>query len=158
MHAGCAGGGHRCLVGDPVKRELVRREPWPARIETSNLKALRREVGRAMEAGELAAVGPVRQWEDGRYSVEVLRLKDRTVERRWVKPAAVAGGAVTVLGGLAAVGWWVATVTLATISALSLPLLVGSAAVLLVAWLVLRKGSRPSGGCETTVTFHHRHR
>lgn len=140
-----------------MRRELERREPWPERIVHPDKKVLLQELRRAYGAGELGAVGPIRSTSEG-YAVEVLRLKGRAVERRWVKPAAVAGGVVLSLGALALVGWWMAGAVTVALGAVSVPLVVGGLAVVGLMYLALRRGNPTGGGCETTVTIRHRHR
>lgn len=111
------------------------------------------ELGRAFKAGELAAAAHLMVHPDGRYSIQVLRLKERRVVPSWRKPVLVAGGAVLTLAGLAAGGWWLAGLAVAAIPVALVPLLVGVAMVTGGALI------RPSGhGCETTVIVRHRHR
>jgi hypothetical protein len=127
-------------------------KPWPELIEGPSRKAVLREVARAVEAGELAASGPLEQAGGGRYQVAVWRIRERHVSRRWVRPVAIASGAVTAVGGLTAAAWWAATTTA---TAVGLPVLAVLAAL---GWLVYAAMSRDrGGGCETTGTIRHRH-
>ncbi len=132
-------------------------QPWPELITGPSKKAVLREVARSLKAGELAASGPLELVSPGRYQVAVWRIRERRVERPWVKPVAIATGAVTALGGLAAAGWWLAGMAVTAFSVVSVPLLVGLAAAAVLMWLALRRGNPPGGGCETTVTIRHRH-
>lgn len=96
-----------------------------------------------------------RQIANGLWAAEVVQL--RPFERRWVRPAAVAGGCMAVLAASAAAGWWllgalVDAVTAA--AAVSGATVLGVLAVLAIVTTALR---RPSG-CEITVTVRHRHR
>jgi hypothetical protein len=156
-------------VGDPVKPPEITgprsypvprgSQPWPELITGPSKKAVLREVARSLEAGELAASGPLEHVGGGRYQVAVWRIRERRVERRWVRPVAIASGAVTALSGLAAAGWWMAGMAATALSVVSVPLLVGILASAVLMWLALRRGNPPAGGggCETTVTIHHRH-
>lgn len=128
--------------------------PWPELIEGPSKKAVLREVARAVEAGELAASGPLEHAGGGRYQVAVWRIRERAVARTWRKPALVAAGAVTVLGGMALLGWWLVGATAAALGAVSLPVVAVAATLL---WLAYAGLSRGGGGCETTVTVTHRH-
>lgn len=133
-------------------------QPWPELITAGTSRAVLREVGRSVQAGELAASGPLERLEDGRWAVPVWRIRKRKVVPRWRKPVLVAGGTVLTLGGLGAAGWWLAGAATVALSAASVPLLVGLGAVLLVLGGILRAATRPSrGGCETTVIIRHRH-
>jgi hypothetical protein len=129
-------------------------KPWPELIEGASRRAVLREVGRAVAAGELAASGPLEHVGRGRYQVAVWRIRERAVERRWRKPVLVAGGAVMVLGGVAALGWWLVGAATSALAAVSLPVLGVGGALL---WLVYAGISGGGGGCETTVTVRHRH-
>lgn len=136
---------------------VVSREPWRARIEARSAVALRKELGRAMAAGELAAVGPILPVAGGGYGVDVLRLKERHVVPRWRKPVLVAGGVTLGIGGFAALGWWLVSATVSVASALSLPLIGTVAALAWLGFRALSSGSRSGSGCTTTVTITHRH-
>lgn len=107
---------------------MVKVQPWPATIACHDAAALRREVRRAHRAGELAAVGPVYQLQ-GRFAVDVLRLKDRHAAPAWRTPVLVVGGTLLVLVAAAAAGWWLslalAPVVLPVIAALALISTVG---------------------------------
>lgn len=131
-------------------------DPWPELIEGPSRRAVLREVGRAVAAGELAASGPLEHAGGGRYRVAVWRIRERAVAPAWRRPVLVVAGTVVVLGGLAALGWWLAGMATAALSAVSVPLVATVAALL---WLASRALSSSSGGgCETTVTVTHRHR
>jgi hypothetical protein len=131
------------MSGGAVARQ---REPWPALIEGPSRRAVLREVGRAMRAGELARAGQIRSLESGRWAVPVYRLKAAPAAPAWRRPVLVATGVVVVLSGAAVVGWWLAAAGPA----------VGAVAVVL---LLLRVAPRPSRGqgCTLTIT-HRRHR
>lgn len=138
----------------PVPRGF---RPWPELIEGPSRRAVLREVGRAVAAGELAASGPLEHVGGGRYQVAVWRIRERAVAPRWRKPVLVAAGAAGTLGGLALLGWWAAGAVTVALGAVSVPFLVGLGAAAALLWLALRRGNS-GGGCETTVTVTHRHR
>lgn len=126
-------------------REVERRtrEPWPALIEGQTQRALLREVGRALRAGELAGTGQMRQRENGRWVVPVYRLKDPPSVPAWRRPVLVVTGVVLVLAGAAVAGWWLTAAGPA----------VGAVAIVL---LLLRVVSRPARGRGCTITITHR--
>lgn len=122
---------------------IQRREPWPAWIEADSAADLQRALARAHRRGEIAASSYMRRTPAGRWSVQVLRLKD-PVLHPYRKPVLIAGGTVVVLGGAAAAGWWL-SVALAPVV---LPLIVAALALIPTGWMVTR-GRR---GCTITIT------
>jgi hypothetical protein len=133
-------------------QELAHR--WPEVIKGPTKRAVLQELARAWRAGELAAAAQLRQEPDGRWSVLVMRIRERRVVPVWRRtPVLVAAGTVGALAGLAALGWWLAGLAMGAAGAVSLPLLLGGGAVLLVA----RAAVRRSSGCRTRVTVEHWH-
>lgn len=124
---------------------------WAATIEAPSLRDLRREIGRAHRAGELAASGPVHLTPTGGYRVQVWRLKERSSAVAWRRPVLVAGGVLLVLGAAGAVGWWLVGATASALAAVPLPAAAGVLAIV----AGLRALLRPRG-CTVTVT-HTRH-
>ena len=120
-----------------MTRSVARREPWAATIHAPTVRRLRQEIGRAHKRGELAASGPILPVPGGGYAVQVYRLKDPA--RRVPVAVWVAGGAVAVLGGAAALGWWLVGVTAPLIVAWA-PVAAGVLAVRVLFALLSRPG------------------
>ena len=131
-------------------------EPAPVVTVTSadpyKLQAL---INREVRRKAVVVHAPIRRVAVGLWAAEVVQL--RPLERRWVRPTAVAGGCTAVLAASVAAGWWLLGVlvdAVAGAAAVSGAAILGVLAVLALVAAVLR---RPSG-CETTVIVRHRHR
>lgn len=133
-------------------RAVARRhEPWQALIEGPSRRAVLREVGRAVRAGELASTGQIRMLETGRWVVPVYRLKNAPRTAPWRRPVLIVTGVVVVLGGAAVAGWWLVAASVAAGPAAGAGLAGGVIVVLL-----LRVASRPARGRGCTITITHR--
>lgn len=132
--------------------EQTRHQGWPDVLVASSRAELLKAVGAAQRRGELGAVGLLHCADVGVWSVRVVRLRDpRPPAPAWRRPVLVGGAVVLVLGGAAALGWWLVGVTVAAVS-FSLPGVLGAAAMAVVGLALLR------GGCTVVVKVtHHRH-
>jgi hypothetical protein len=96
------------------------------------------EVAKREQAGEFERIDRTAFWdaEAGRWRIRVRRLAPPPA--RWRRPALIAAGAMTLLGALAAAGWWL----LATLAALPGLVFLGLVLVVFVAFVLARVGSR----------------
>lgn len=135
--------------------ELERVQPWPALIEGRDKKAVLGELARAFKAGELAGAHHLERLESGRWVAYVWRIKEPARRRYVPRSVLVAAGAVSVLSAAGGLGWWLVAATAPLAPVVGLPLIVGGAFLLLLAFLATRRASHSR--CTTTVTITHRH-
>ena len=107
---------------------------WPDMLVAPNRGELLRAIHAAQRGGELGAVGPLMSGSHGMCYVRVVRLRmPRRPRALWPW---LAGGAVALLAGLVAAGWWVAPmVTRAVPVAIAVP-----AQLALGRWLTRDRG------------------
>jgi len=96
----------------------------------------------------------VLELEPGLWGVQAVQL--RRLERTWVKPVAVAGGAAGVLACSAAAGWFLLGAVTDVVTAAASVSSAAALGVLAVLVLVFR-ATRSGSSCTTTVTVKHHH-
>lgn len=121
-------------------------------IQAADPFKLRDLVQREQARRTLIPRSAVQEVRPGLWAVEVVQL--RPIRRRWVRPVAVTAGAVTVLGGAAAAGWFLLSMTMTVVAGVGLGVVLTVAALLWLGYAALTSGG---SGCETTVTIRHRH-
>lgn len=125
-------------------------EPAPlVLIQAADPFKLRDFVDRERARKAMIPRSMVQEVRPGVWAVEVVQL--RPPRRRWVRPAAVAAGVLTGLGGAAVLGWYLLSIAVA----IGVGLVLTVAALLWLAYAGLSAGT--GSGCETTVTIRHRH-
>jgi hypothetical protein len=137
-----------------LQPRAARRDPGPVLVTHPNPHVLKARVRREVARGAMVVRTNVVEVRPGVYGVEVLQL--RPARPAWVKPAAVAGGAVLALGGAGVLGWLLLDAVVALVAGVSLGMVCTVAAL---GWLVFGAGTGRGGGhgCETTVIVRHRH-